>query len=244
MNLGHYTYLALNLGTIFFPLLLSFDRKVAFYRMWPSVLPAIFLTATVFIPWDMWKTDLGVWSFNPDYILGIYWGNLPVEEWMFFFTIPYAIVFIYECLKAYFTDRLFVAGPKISRAVFGILIFVTVFFTGRTYPLITFPLAALGIAVHHLILKNTFAGRFWMAYLVHLIPFFLVNGVLTALPVVMYNPAEIIGIRIYSVPVEDSIYSLLLFLMNVTWHEWLMQRKKKQASGSQTEQTPGGSLNT
>jgi lycopene cyclase domain-containing protein len=226
MDLGHYTYLALNLGTLFFPLVLSFDRKVAFYRMWPSVLPAIFLTAAVFIPWDMWKTHLGVWSFNPEYILGIYWGNLPMEEWMFFFTIPYAIVFIYECLKAYSPDRLFLAGPKISRAVFGILIFVAVFFTHRTYPLITFPLAAVGIALHHLILNNTFAGRFWMAYLVHLIPFFLVNGVLTALPVVMYNPAEIIGIRIYSVPVEDSIYSLLLLLMNVTLHEWLRMRKR------------------
>ncbi len=225
MNLGHYTYLALNLGTIFFPLILSFDKKVAFYRMWPSILPAIFLTAAVFIPWDMWKTHLGVWSFNPDYILGIYWGNLPMEEWMFFFTIPYATVFIYECLKAYFPDWAHAAGPKISKAVFGILLFVTVFFTDRTYPLITFPLAALGIAVHHLILKNTFAGRFWTAYLVHLIPFFLVNGVLTALPVVIYNPEEIIGIRITSVPVEDSVYSLLLLLMNITIHEWLMKKR-------------------
>lgn len=228
MDLGHYTYLALNLGTLFFPLILSFDKKVAFYRMWASVIPAILVTAAVFIPWDMWKTHLGVWSFNPGYILGIYWGNLPVEEWMFFFTVPYAIVFIYECLKAYFPDRAYAAGPKISKAVFVLLIFLTVFFTDRTYTVITFPLAAVFIAVHHVLLKDRFAGRFWTAYLVHLVPFFLVNGVLTALPVVIYNPAEMIGIRIYTVPVEDSVYSLLLFLMNVTLHEWLQGRKSRR----------------
>lgn len=232
MDLGHYTYLALNLGTLFFPLLLSFDKKVAFYRMWPSILPAIILTASVFIPWDMWKTDLGVWSFNDEYLLGIYIGNLPLEEWMFFFTVPYAIVFIYECLKAYFPDWLGNRGTAISKWVFGLLIFVTLFFTDRTYTVITFPFAAIFLFVHHYLLKNRYAGRFWVAYLVHLIPFFLVNGVLTSLPVVMYNPAEQIGIRIFSVPIEDSVYSLLLFLMNVTLHEFIQERRKMKSGKS------------
>ncbi|MCG9909837.1 MAG: lycopene cyclase domain-containing protein [Flavobacteriales bacterium] len=226
MDLGHYTYLALNIATLFFPLILSFDKKVAFYKMWGTLIPAILITAAVFIPWDMWKTSLGVWSFNPDYILGIFIGNLPIEEWLFFITVPYAILFVYECLKAYTPDILQPFGKKISKGVFVVLLFITVFFTDRTYTVITFPFAALFLVVHHLWLKNNIAGRFWVAYLVHLIPFFLVNGILTSLPVVMYNPSEYIGLRIMSVPVEDSVYSLLLFLMNVTLHEGFMQRKK------------------
>ena len=229
MHLGHYTYLCLNLATLFFPLLLSFDKKVAFYKKWPALLPAIGLTALVFIPWDMWKTHAGVWSFNPDYLLGLYMGNLPVEEWLFFFTVPYALLFIYECLRAYFQDKWQGTSTRFAKAVFVGLVFVTMFFTDRMYTVITFPLAALFLLIHVQLFGNRYLGRFWVAYTIHLVPFFVVNGILTALPVVQYNPDEYMGLRIFSVPVEDAVYSLLLFLMNVTLHEALQTRRAKKA---------------
>lgn len=232
MEYSHYTYLLLNMATLFFPLVLSFDKKVAFYKKWREVLSAILLTALVFIPWDMWKTHAGVWAFNPRYLSGLYIGNLPVEEWLFFFTVPYAILFIYACLEVYFPDRLYRIAPGLSKGVFAGLLFVTVFFTDRMYTVITFPLAALFLLFHKYVFGDRYLGRFWMAYFVHLIPFFLVNGLLTSLPVVTYNPAEQIGLRIYTVPVEDAVYSLLLLLMNVTFYEWLRERKKRHSANN------------
>lgn len=228
MDFGNYTYLILNIGTLFFPLILSFDKKVAFYKRWPSIFPAILITASIFIPWDMWKTAVGVWEFNPTYILGIWIGNLPLEEWLFFFTVPYAILFIYECLKQYVADYLYRIGPKLSKFFFVVLLFFTVWYSDRMYPLITFPLTAIFLFVHHYLLKNDFSGRFWAAYFVHLIPFFLVNGVLTSLPVLIYNPSEQIGLRIFTVPIEDSIYSMLLLLMNVTFYEYIEKRRQNR----------------
>jgi len=55
---------------------------------------------------------------------------------------------------------------------------------------------------------------------------FIVNGVLTAMPVVEYNPLENSGIRIYTIPFEDFFYFLLLFGMNVMIFEWLQKGKK------------------
>jgi hypothetical protein len=52
----HQTYLWLNIASIFFPFVLSFDKKVAYYKSWRFLFPAIGLTALFFITWDVLKT--------------------------------------------------------------------------------------------------------------------------------------------------------------------------------------------
>ena len=75
-------------------------------------------------------------------------------------------------------------------------------------------------------------GKFYRFYLWHLIPFFIVNGILTGTgidgEVVWYNNAENLGIRLGTIPIEDSLYSLSLMLMNISIFEWLKGRTIKQ----------------
>lgn len=74
-------------------------------------------------------------------------------------------------------------------------------------------------------------GRFYFMYLVILLPFFLVNGALTGMfspePVVWYDHTQNLGIQIGTIPIEDSVYGLLLLLMNVTIYEALQSRSKR-----------------
>lgn len=216
----HYTYLLLNLATLFFPLVMSFDKKVAYYKKWPQLVWGIGITGAFFIVWDMVKTYYGVWSFNPQYLIGIYIGNLPIEEWLFFITVPYACVFIYESIKAYLPDYLTKPSKYIAPSVIIILITLAVVNYTRVYTFITFTFTAAALLIYIKVFKNRLGGRFWMAYIIHLIPFFIINGILTALPVVIYNDAENLGIRLYTIPVEDTIYSMLLLLMNVGIYEY------------------------
>lgn len=71
-------------------------------------------------------------------------------------------------------------------------------------------------------------GRFYFTYLIILIPFFIVNGALTGLftpePVVWYDDSQNLGIRLGTIPIEDSVYGLLLLLMNTTIYEALHRR--------------------
>jgi lycopene cyclase domain-containing protein len=64
-----------------------------------------------------------------------------------------------------------------------------------------------------------------------LIPFFIVNGVLTGSwidnQVVWYNDAENLGIRIGTIPVEDSIYAYSMILMNLFFFEYFCSIFKK-----------------
>jgi lycopene cyclase domain-containing protein len=93
------------------------------------------------------------------------------------------------------------------------------------YTFITFLLTALFLVLYINVFKNRLGGYFWMGYIVHLIPFFIVNGVLTALPVVIYNDAENLGIRLFTIPAEDTIYSMLLLLMNIGIYEYVGQKR-------------------
>lgn len=210
------TYLMLDAGTILFPLLLSFDRKVSFWKSWKYLFPAMLLTAAFFIGWDIFFTEWKVWAFNPQYLLGIYLFGLPLEEWLFFFCVPYACVFIYEVLKAYIRRPMFYkAAQVLSILMVAILLLLAAFNTHHIYTEVAFVSTAV-MLLAQLVLRNRWLGVFFMAYLVQLIPFLLVNGILTSLPVVSYSDAANLGFRIYTIPVEDTVYSMLLLLMNIS----------------------------
>ena len=89
-------------SVFFFPLALSFDKKVAFYKKWEAVLVAMILVGIPFLIHDYFFTEHGIWGFEPEYLSGIYIVNLPLEEVLFFLVVPYACVFCHECIKCYF----------------------------------------------------------------------------------------------------------------------------------------------
>jgi lycopene cyclase domain-containing protein len=62
-----------------------------------------------------------------------------------------------------------------------------------------------------------------------LIPFFLVNGILTGSwidePVVWYNNAENMSIRLGTVPADDLFYNMAMLLMSVSLYEFFKTKK-------------------
>lgn len=217
-------YLYLDIFTIFFPFVLSFDRKVAFYKEWKYLFPAIGIMAAFFIGKDIWYAAMQIWGFNDRYLLGIRWFGLPVEEWMFFVVVPYAIVFIYACLKAYLkTDPLIKVHRQLAIGLSLLLIVVGLIHYNRLYTSIIFILTAL-LLLYNVYRRQPWLSMFMLAYFVSLIPFLLVNGVLTGSwleePIVWYDNSHNLGIRIFTIPIEDTIYNLMMFLMTVQLMEW------------------------
>ncbi len=188
------------------------------------LLPALF-----YIIWDAWFTSIHVWSFNENYITGIHILNLPVEEVLFFFVVPYCCSFIYECTRCYFP--LIKTSLLSERILFvtGVLLFcVAVFFNQLQYTFYTAIFSAAFIFLLFLLRKKfeSFnSAAFLISFALILIPFLVVNGFLTAIPVVLYNNAENLGLRIYSIPVEDIFYGMLLVMMNIVIFEKLKSRK-------------------
>jgi lycopene cyclase domain-containing protein len=104
-----------------------------------------------------------------------------------------------------------------------------IFFHKNIYTAVTFLSLAALLASLAWVFDIKWLGRFYIVYVLLLLPFLLVNGILTGLfldqPVVWYNPSEIIGLRILTIPVEDVFYGMELILMNVFIYEYLKSKE-------------------
>jgi lycopene cyclase domain-containing protein len=231
----HYTYLLVDLGCIIVPFLFSFHPKLQFYKEWKNFLLPCLLTAAFFIAWDTLYTHLGVWSFNPDYVTGIFLGGIPLEEYLFFICIPFASIFSYHAFTVLFNFsgldkpvRYIFALIALSMFILGI-IHIDKLYTGVTFLLLA---ACLSLFVYR---RLPFLTMFFFCYLFILIPFVISNGILTGSflnrVIVSYDNNENLGIRILTIPVEDVFYGMLLLILNVYGFE----RMKKQVPERTTQ---------
>jgi lycopene cyclase domain-containing protein len=227
----HYTYFLILAASLAGPLALSFDKKVAFYKNWKYLFPAMIIPAMLYIVWDIYFTSKGVWSFNPAYITGINLFNLPIEEMLFFFIVPYCCVFIYACIRAYFPNLANKRTADLFLLVLAVGLLITgIMYAEKYYTSWTFIFTGAFILIIYAVrkfFKGFDAVSFLISYAICLIPFLIVNGFLTAIPVVIYNDTENLGIRIYTIPFEDAFYGMLLTLMNIVIYEKLKTYNSK-----------------
>jgi len=222
-----YTYLLVDLCCIIFPLLFSFYPKFHFYSQWKDFIIPCLVSALIFVVWDIVFTAKGVWSFNPRYVMGLNLFGLPLEEYLFFICIPYACTFTYYCLTRYFTFKTNSAVRVFTWLLILILIVVAVTHLSQLYTSVTFLLLAAYLA-YLSIRKMPFLAAFYVAFLLILIPFFISNGILTGgiihRVVVIYNDHYNLGIRMFTIPVEDTFYGMLLLLLNISGFEYNRQK--------------------
>jgi lycopene cyclase domain-containing protein len=218
-----YYYLALDVLSLAFPLIASFDKRLRFSSKWSGLFTGLLVMSTIFLLWDGLFTAAGVWGFDPRYLVGVYLFGMPVEEWLFFLFIPYSCVFLYEVMRYFIRRDVFgkVARPfSIGLAAF--LLVVGWFNLDRSYTSITF-IATAAFLAYHIYARTPWLGRFYIGYAISLVPFLLVNGILTGWllpePIVWYDNAENLGIRLNTIPIEDSVYLLLMLLLTITFYE-------------------------
>ncbi|MEO6285940.1 MAG: lycopene cyclase domain-containing protein [Dyadobacter sp.] len=225
----NYLYLIVDLAAISVPLLFSFHPKIALYKKWYLLWPAILLSTIPFVIWDSAFTQMGVWGFTPKYLTGLYLFHLPVEEILFFICIPYACLFTYYCFRIYYGTAYALRSERFITWFFVaccILLAITCY--DRYYTFYT----ALGLLIFLLFLKLVVKAKwlslFYFSHMFLLLPFFIVNGILTGTgldePIVWYNNAENIGIRLLTIPFEDIFYGMLMLLLNTFLFEFFLEK--------------------
>lgn len=213
-------YLVLNIASFIVPFVYSFEKKMRFINWWKSVFLSIFIVAFFFLVWDVFFTKMGVWGFNPVYHVNFTILGLPLEEILFFICIPYASIFTHYAV-GYFYPNLQLSKKvtnDITIILFLISAIVLIFNTDKWYTFINL-LVFAGLLVYAFVTKNTILQKFYITFLVILIPFFIVNGILTGSfihqEVVWYDNAENLGIRLFTIPIEDAFYAFSMLFANL-----------------------------
>ncbi|MDR6919866.1 MULTISPECIES: lycopene cyclase domain-containing protein [Chryseobacterium] len=226
-----YTYILINFFTVIICFLASFDRRIQFNKLFGKFLLSSTIVAIPFIVWDIWFTGKGVWWFDYRYTLGVKISGLPIEEWLFFYCIPFACVFTYYCLEKFFKlawadlfNNLIVFTAVIVLCLAGLLYYE------RIYTLLTVIVTLITLCYLHFIAKKEWIGKASFVYLILMPGFFAVNGILTGSiipsPVVNYNPDDFLGVRMGTIPIEDTVYGYSQFLLNIYFFKKITKNEK------------------
>lgn len=224
-------YIILDIGSVSIPLFYSvFEKKFHFIQYLKPLLISILITTTTFIIWDIWFTEIGVWGFNSNYLIGHNLVNLPIEEWLFFICIPFASIFTHEVLK-YFFPKIGMTDPfgyLLAFLLIGLSLVTAFTYHDHLYTFVNFSFFGIIVLIGYLINKKELY-RFFISYLVVLIPFFFVNGLLTGSfieeEVVWYNNRETLSIRLGTIPLEDIFYGFSMIFMSILLFHQLLKRK-------------------
>tara|TARA_B100000902_G_scaffold341561_1_gene345054 strand:+ start:301 stop:987 length:687 start_codon:yes stop_codon:yes gene_type:complete len=218
-------YLYILLFSISIPLFYTLLFK-DYIKYWKYFTISTVLVAVIFLIWDYYFTEIGVWSFNNDYCLGIELLGMPLEEWLFFLVIPFCSLFIHYCAITVNQNFKFNKKASLYLTLALIVISFTIAIANITkyYTAVNFFILAMVLSLGFLFFR-TRLQEFYASFIIILIPFFIVNGILTGsfieAPIVSYNNLENLGIRLFTIPVEDIGYAFSMLFGNLMIFETL-----------------------
>ena len=185
------------------------------------MLIAVVIPAIPFLLWDALVTGAH-WHFNPEYVSGIKIINLPIEEILFFITVPFACLFTWEMIIRRAKEK------QINMQWLRLLLYLALpagiyfFSIGKQYTGLTLSFLFIANLVDQFLKTNLLFDRRFYYYLLLIVIFTLIfNGYLTWRPVVTYGVDYQLDFRIITIPVEDFFYGISLLWMNTSLYKYL-----------------------
>lgn len=204
--MSNFAYLVFNLMTFLSGVLML---KLWGIRLNVRALAASFLLVSLpFIAWDIFATEIGHWGFNAAYITGAELFRIPLEEFLFFVTVPFACLIVYLVCKKYVHGSFKLLHKTLLSALAAVSL-VALWFGGGYTELVASALLA-GTIMLSLHPRVAASRAFWVAMSINFGLFLVANTFLTALPIVTYGEQAITGFRVGTIPMEDFAYNFVL----------------------------------
>jgi lycopene cyclase domain-containing protein len=223
-----YLYLLIDLAIIIFPLAISFEgKRINYLSKIKSVALSTLIVSTVYIIWDVFATSRGHWSFNSDYLVGLSFLGLPLEEILFFITVPFSCLFAYEALVYFLKDARMPLPDKLLPIIGVAIALLSIAFFRNEYTFLALLSVGLSILAVSMLDRTFFSSRLYWAYIaVTFMLFFIFNFLLTSLPIVEYSDLATTGLRVTTIPIEDFMFNFSMLTLYLAGHLYFARRLK------------------
>ena len=226
-----YEYLIFNIIVLSGPLFFGSLKKFYFLNYWKQALLTISISAIPFLIWDAAVTNRH-WFFAEEYTLGIRFFQIPIEEIMFFFTVPYACLFTWQMVKKFSQGNALHKKQnnrfvEFITAIIFILIGIYTALYGKEYTAIASIFFAISVLFDTIWGAKIFTTKtFWIYFL--FVSFFtlIFNGYLTWRPIVTYDEIYQLGFRIFTIPIEDFFFGYALLIISTSLFEKMITNKR------------------
>jgi len=220
----NFEYLIFNAVVISGPGFFGSLKCCYIWNHWKQMLIAIVIPAIPFLLWDALVTGAH-WHFNPLYVSGIKIINLPVEEILFFITVPFACLFTWEMIIRRAKEKQIDLQWLRLLLYFSLPAGIYFFLIGKQYTGLTLSFVFLANLVDQFLKVNLLFDKRFYFYLLLIVIFTLIfNGYLTWRPVVTYGVGYQLDFRIITIPVEDFFYGISLLWMNTSLYKFLLRK--------------------
>ncbi len=225
-----YEYLIFNIIVLSGPLFFGSLKRFYFLNHIKQAIPSILIAAIPFIIWDISVTNRH-WFFADEYTIGIKIFQLPIEEIMFFITVPYACLFTWQMVKKH-SVPLKIFEKSISQKTINVLIITLVvislgsFYYGKEYTTLAGLFFVQSVLIDRIWGASILTNKKFLFFFILVSCFTLMfNGYLTWRPIVTYDEIYQLGFRIFTIPIEDFFFGYALLIIATSLFEKMIINK-------------------
>lgn len=221
-------FLLINLIALLIPVLFSIWKKTFREINWLALIVAILCSGTFFVLRNYYLIHIGVKVYNPEHLIGSYIFGMPIEDILFFVTVPYAFIFIYRWTTKYFKHLEIQQFTYVFSLILTLTsILLSVVYYDHIYTFLTVSVLAIFNGVVYFGYTPKWYSKFLIAFFLVTLHYILIDGIITLSvenKIVFHAEDSVIGLYFFSIPIEDLLGFFLLFLMVTTCYE-VFQKK-------------------
>lgn len=223
-----YSFLLIDLSLFLIPVLLFlFSNAFVGVRLKSIVLPTL-LASAIFSAIATLFAFFKLWTFQPAYLMGFNYKSLPIEYHLFIFGFSLTGLSLYTFLNHKFPNtNLQRFSLSVSNLLLGLCIAFLFFGYTKWYTVIAFAVLFVLLLYVEYINELRFMYRFYRAYLVMLVPFYIAYWFLFNLPIVAQKTSETVNLNLANIPIENHFYMMAMLLTGVYLYELFRSKSLK-----------------
>lgn len=192
-----------------------------------AVVPAL-VTGIIFSAITVVFSIFGIWSFNPEFSVGVFFRGVPLEFYLFCFAFSFLGINVYQYVNARFPKNdLQKFSLTMSNLMLGLCIAFSFFGYTRWYTMVTFVLLFILLFYIEYVNKLRFMYRFYRAFVLCLLPFYICYGIFSKLPIIRYAAHQTLKFNIADIPLESHFYVMSMLLFGVYLFEFFGKKVSK-----------------